>query len=251
MAVTLEAALETLQTMFPALDAETLEEVLKQQGGHMENTVEILLGFASEATAEDVARSATSPPLSASVHAASPQRALHSPALQQQLSEDEVLALALQNELFLEDMRADPQFAAAVRDGGYGGPRASALRRSAAGSAARSPSPPLIDTEKALASVKAMGQSAKDSMLSLWNKFTSKAKDSVPSVRSTAQYSALADDDEDSVGLHETSHPQQRSQVSSQQPRQNSHQSQQQVISFDIDDDEPHPPSSAARRGQS
>ncbi len=48
MAVTLEAAIVTLQTMFPALDAETLEEVLKQQGGHMENTVEILLGFASE-----------------------------------------------------------------------------------------------------------------------------------------------------------------------------------------------------------
>jgi hypothetical protein len=250
MAVTLEAAIETLQIMFPALDAETLEEVLKQQGGHMENTVEILLGFASEATAEDAARSAAAPPLSASVHASSPQVAARSPAAQQQLSDDEVLALALQNELFLQDMRDDPEFAAAVREGGYGGPRRSAQLRSSAGSAARSPSPPLIDTDKALASVKAMGQSARDSMMSLWNKFTSKAKEVTPSVRSSAQYSALADDDEDSVGLNDAVQMQERSHVSRQQPQQQSRQSQQQVISFDIDDDEPHAPSSGARRGQ-
>jgi hypothetical protein len=149
--------------------------------------------------------------------------------------------------MFLEDMRADPQFAAAVREGGYGGQRRSGQSRS--GSAARSPSPPLIDTDKALASVKAMGQSAKDSMMSLWNKFTSKAKEVAPSMRSSAQYSALADDDEDSVGLHDPVPLQQRSHSSSQQHQPHSGQSQQQVISFDIDDDEPHPSSSGTRRG--
>jgi hypothetical protein len=246
MAVTLEDAIQTLQTMFPALDAETLEEVLKQQGGHMENTVEILLGFASEATAEDAARSAHAPPLSASVHAASPQGA-QSPVAQQQLSEDEVLAMALQNQLFLEDMRADPQFAAAVRAGGYGGPRASGRSHSGAGSAARPPSPPLIDTDKALASVKAMGQTAKDSMMAMWNKFTSKTKEAVPTVRSSAQYTALADDDEDSVGLHDHGYEQQRSHASSDQRNPTSHSSQQQIINFDIDDDEP---PHGARRGR-
>jgi hypothetical protein len=251
MAVTLEDAIQTLQTMFPTLDAETLEEVLKQQGGHMENTVEILLGFASEATAEDAIRSADAPPLSASVHAASPQAGARSPAAQQQLSEDEVLAMALQNQLFLEDMRADPEFAAAVRAGGFGGPRTSGRSHSGSGSAARPPSPPLIDTDKALASVKAMGQSAKESMLAMWNKFTSKAKEATPTVRSSAQYTALADDDEDSVGLHEPLHAQQRGQYSSDQRHPQSHSSQQQeIINFDIDDDEPHPPHGGARRGK-
>jgi hypothetical protein len=250
MAVTLEAAIETLQTMFPALDAETLEEVLKQQGGHMENTVEILLKFASEATVEDAVRSADAPPLSASVHAASPQSAVRSSTAQEQLTEDEVLAMALQNELFLEGMRADPEFAAAVRAGGYGGHRSSGQSRSPAGSAARSPSPPLFDTDKAMASVKAMGQTAKDSIMSMWNKFTSKAKEAAPTVRSSAQYTALADDDEDNVGLHDSVPMQQRSHVSSDLPRDHSHQSQQQVISFDFDDDEPSPASSGARRGQ-
>ena len=250
MAVSLEAAIETLQTMFPSLDAETLEEVLKQQGGHMENTVEVLLTFASEATAEDVVRSADAPPLSASAHAASPQ-AVRTATAQQQMSEDEVLAMALQNQMFLEDMRADPEFAEAVREGGYGGPRVSRQGRGTGSAAHRTPSPPLIDTEKALASVKAMGQSAKDSMMSMWQKFTSKAKEAAPTVRSSAQYTALADDDEDGVGLNDPVHPQQRSHISSEEPRQQSHQSQQQVISFDIDDDEPHPPSSrGARRGQ-
>jgi hypothetical protein len=248
MAVTLEDAIQTLQTMFPALDAETLEEVLKQQGGHMENTVEILLGFASEATAEDAARSAHAPPLSASVHAASPQGAL-TPVAQQQMSEDEVLAMALQNQLFLEDMRADPEFAAAVRAGGYGGPRTSGRSQSGAGSA-RPTSPPLIDTDKALASVKAMGQNAKDSIMSMWNKFTSKAKEATPTVRSSAQYTALADDDEDSVGLHDHLHEQQRSHISGDLHNPQSHSSQQQIINFDIDDDEPQPPHGGARRGR-
>lgn len=250
MAVTLEAAIETLQTMFPSLDAETLEEVLKGQGGHMENTVEILLGFASEATAEDVVRSVDAPPLSATVHSASPQ-AVRTATAQQQMSEDEVLAMALQNQMFLDGMRDDPEFVEAVRAGGYDGPRASRQGRGS-GSAARAPSPPLIDTEKALASVKAMGQSAKDSMMAMWQKFTSKAKEAAPTVRTSAQYTALADDDEDGMGLHDPVQPQQRSHASSEESRQQPHQSQQQIISFDIDDDEPHPPSSrGARRGQS
>lgn len=180
MAVPLQEAVGQLQTMFPALDAQTIEEVLRQQNGHMEQTVELLLNFASEATAEDVARSAEAPRLADAagmqVQGSAPPPTDWTNA--SQMEQDEALARALQNRDFQEQLRQDPAHRQYVYEDAPDG---------------RRPSQSSGDMMKKLSD---MGASAKASLLNMWNKVQQTASNRRPSLGSNSQYRSLNDDDD-------------------------------------------------------
>ena len=52
MSVKFQDAVSTLTSMFPAIDSETIGELLRSRGGHMESTVEVLLTLTGDGQPE-------------------------------------------------------------------------------------------------------------------------------------------------------------------------------------------------------
>mmetsp|Transcript_62232 Transcript_62232/g.166984 ORF Transcript_62232/g.166984 Transcript_62232/m.166984 type:complete len:160 (+) Transcript_62232:46-525(+) len=138
MSVTFEDAKKTLHSMFPAIDDETIGDILKQQNGHMESAVEILLNFCGEGSAapaqppreqpRQAAPSRQSPPVRprAAPAATADDEAFPAPSADfltigrytsggrsgggySQMAEDEALARQLQDDWFLQELRSNPE----------------------------------------------------------------------------------------------------------------------------------------------
>jgi hypothetical protein len=64
MALSYEDAIQTLKGMFSDFDDETLGMVLQSNGGHMERTVDVLLGMGAQMGGSDTAvDSGAAPPM--------------------------------------------------------------------------------------------------------------------------------------------------------------------------------------------
>lgn len=152
--ITFEQALGSLTSMFPRIDVAVIEAVLEGNSGAMEPTVEQLLTLDPEAPSEPAAAPASGqpaqpvPPASAQNAPGQPQQWRHPlpadylvlpPVIVQmaghgggaqgvpglpagaddataaQMLADQQMAEMLQNELFLEELRGDPEFAAYLR----------------------------------------------------------------------------------------------------------------------------------------
>mmetsp|Transcript_15851 Transcript_15851/g.37493 ORF Transcript_15851/g.37493 Transcript_15851/m.37493 type:complete len:275 (-) Transcript_15851:329-1153(-) len=213
--LSLTEAVDTLHSMFTGLDREIIAEILKTQGGHMERTVEVLLQLAgdeSESIPQDFEQQAPAPaPASDSggflpADFLQPER-YHGDAgesqpsgdSQRQMEQDEALARALQNQMFLQELRSDPAMAQELHRGRPAGD----IRQQ------RTPSggmPPIqqddsvFSAEAVMGSMKTMGEAAKRKMTLMARAFNTKVKGAnAPPAASTAQYRSLplGDDDGD------------------------------------------------------
>lgn len=135
--ISYEAAMATLQTMFPTADPSVISMVLESNGGHMERTVENMLSMnllpgaaGSDASAnagaaaepgDDGGVSPTPAPAAnkdSDIFRSLPDDFLRPPSYyqkhlktktEQQMEQDEMLAQMLQDEMFMEDLRRNPQ----------------------------------------------------------------------------------------------------------------------------------------------
>lgn len=148
MSITYEEALATLQSMFAEpWTRELLDEVLRHEKGHMENTVDLILrhgdqepqvlvqqlaagidpaqnaasideALARQLSQSNVVRSSTRPQ-GKGTPTTLPDDFLripgYTPPAQSSLSDDEALARMLQDELFTEELRRNPDFAHLAR----------------------------------------------------------------------------------------------------------------------------------------
>eukprot|EP00026_Physarum_polycephalum_P011645 Phypoly_transcript_11884.p2 GENE.Phypoly_transcript_11884~~Phypoly_transcript_11884.p2 ORF type:complete len:183 (+),score=39.07 Phypoly_transcript_11884:218-766(+) len=103
MTVKYEEAMETLTTMFGSIDKEVIDAVLRANDFHMERTIDNLLTMSDSSGTPSLAPQL--PPLTEPIS--------DTPTVNpQQIEQDEMLARALQNELFLAEVRANPELAA-------------------------------------------------------------------------------------------------------------------------------------------
>jgi len=99
MTVPYEEAVATLTAMFEAMDKEVIVMILRENQGHLERTIDILLSMSTDATGPTTDEPSSVPAVE---NSAPPSEGNIS-----QMEQDEMLARALQNELFLSEVRSD------------------------------------------------------------------------------------------------------------------------------------------------
>eukprot|EP00004_Rigifila_ramosa_P017386 TRINITY_DN422_c0_g1_i1.p1 TRINITY_DN422_c0_g1~~TRINITY_DN422_c0_g1_i1.p1 ORF type:complete len:301 (-),score=64.00 TRINITY_DN422_c0_g1_i1:64-909(-) len=127
--VAFEDAIATLQGMFPTFDRGVIASMLEVNNGHMEKTVDNLLALCDDTPDFSVVE-----PVEPSYPAARrvPTSTLPAdflsfdeptgPAPTAQMAEDERFARMLQDQLFMDELRQNPEIAAALSASGHGVP---------------------------------------------------------------------------------------------------------------------------------
>lgn len=107
MTVPYDEAITTLTTMFDSMDREVIVLVLREHKGHLERTIDALLAMSSESS--PVEPSVPAVPVESSAPASEGNIS--------QMEQDEMLARALQNELFLSEVRSDGELNGVLNTG--------------------------------------------------------------------------------------------------------------------------------------
>eukprot|EP00286_Rhodomonas_abbreviata_P018620 CAMPEP_0181298614 /NCGR_PEP_ID=MMETSP1101-20121128/5880_1 /TAXON_ID=46948 /ORGANISM="Rhodomonas abbreviata, Strain Caron Lab Isolate" /LENGTH=269 /DNA_ID=CAMNT_0023403655 /DNA_START=69 /DNA_END=875 /DNA_ORIENTATION=+ len=235
MSVSFEDAKSTLHSMFPAMDEETIGDILREHNGHMERAVEVLLTFCGEASPESQIGGAPAPVAAPPQNRPAPsaQRGGFDPTLPPDTGgfgqegegdtfpapsddfltlgrymgggpgpmwEDEYLARQLQDALFLQELKENPEAMRRVQ-------AVLAQRRGAGGQEAHAEggtfdslfSLSAEDMKKKLGS---MSEAAKHKTMALVNQI--RGTPAGPAAAPSSQYRSLAvdnDDEESATGL--------------------------------------------------
>lgn len=192
MAVSFEDALNTLKSMFPDIEDETLSMVLESQNGHMEKTVEILLSMCDTGA----------PPLDGFVNEGADSEAVV--PQQDQIDSDEALARALQDAQFVEQLRTNSDAGQFSSLFGSRGPES--RPRAEEGDFCGPPQTDSLSYEAISKGLSSMGEAAKTKLTLLSRQFKMfQGEDPAPAPSRSSgagMYTALPnDDDEESTSV--------------------------------------------------
>eukprot|EP00299_Pterocystis_sp_00344_P002387 c126_g1_i1.p1 GENE.c126_g1_i1~~c126_g1_i1.p1 ORF type:complete len:245 (-),score=46.56 c126_g1_i1:62-769(-) len=109
--VSLHQAMESLQAMFSTVDRSIIQMVLKKNNGHLEMTIDELLRMQEEQQSAKWQLKHYPP---STIDGLPEDFLVYEDPTKKQISQDEALAWALQDEAFLEHLSQHPEFAASL-----------------------------------------------------------------------------------------------------------------------------------------